>query len=187
MSFKLSDGYENHPSSWQSANTCTDISVGTTIDEHWLDFTGPLYLKVEESSEPATSKAYVCIFICEDTRAVYLELWTLRRQKIFCRPFVIWLIDVGWRKWFIQTTRPDFIKQKRCSRRQLKECNWSVKIDPNVVEDKLANQGVSWKFITERASHRGSHWESLLTTKRATQEGVGKSFSQLHRNGDCPD
>ena len=25
-----------------------------------------------------------------------------------------------------------------------------MKIDPNVVEDKLANQGVSWKFITER-------------------------------------
>ena len=28
-----------------------------------------------------------------------------------------------------------------------------MRIDPNVVDDKMANQGVSWKFITERASH----------------------------------
>ena len=34
-----------------------------------------------------------------------------------------------------------------------------MKIDTNVVEDKLANQGVSWKFITERISHRIGHWE----------------------------
>ena len=39
-----------------------------------LDFTGPLYLKVKGSSEPTTSKAYVSIFICEDTRAVHLLL-----------------------------------------------------------------------------------------------------------------
>ena len=36
-----------------------------------------------------------------------------------------------------------------------------MKIYPNVVEDKLANQGVRWKFITERASHRGGHWERV--------------------------
>ena len=32
-----------------------------------------------------------------------------------------------------------------------------MKIDPTVVEDKLANQVVSWKFI----SHRGGHWERV--------------------------
>ena len=31
-----------------------------------MDFTVPPYLKVEGSSEPTTSKAYVCIFTCED-------------------------------------------------------------------------------------------------------------------------
>ena len=47
-----------------------------------------------------------------------------------------------------------------------------MKIDPNVVEDKLANQGVSWKFITERATHRGGHWE----TQRATRKVLRKTF-----------
>ena len=52
-----------------------------------LDFTGPLYLKVEGSSEPATSKAYVCIFICEDTRAVHLELLNTMTTEDFLQAF----------------------------------------------------------------------------------------------------
>jgi len=36
-----------------------------------------------------------------------------------------------------------------------------MKIDPTIVEDKLTNQGVSWKVTTERASHRGGHWERV--------------------------
>ena len=36
-----------------------------------------------------------------------------------------------------------------------------MKIDPTVIEDKLANQGVSWKFISERASHCGGRWEGV--------------------------
>ena len=36
-----------------------------------LDFMGPLYLKVEGTQ---TNKAYVCIFVWEDRRAVHLEL-----------------------------------------------------------------------------------------------------------------
>ena len=36
-----------------------------------------------------------------------------------------------------------------------------AKIDPSVVEDKLADQGVNWKFITGRASHRRGQWERV--------------------------
>ena len=59
-----------------------------------LDFTGPLYLKVEGSSKLTTSKAYMCIFICEDTRAVHLELLNSMTTEDFCKPFVVWLIDI---------------------------------------------------------------------------------------------
>ena len=48
-----------------------------------LDFTGPLYLKVKESSKLATSKAYLCIFICKDTRTVHLELLNSMTTKDF--------------------------------------------------------------------------------------------------------
>jgi len=42
-----------------------------------------------------------------------------------------------------------------------------MKIDPNSVEDKLANQGVHLKFITERASQRGGHWERVCDNSKS--------------------
>ena len=50
------------------------VQIAPQFTNIGLDFTGPLYLKVKEGSKTSTSKAYVCIFICEDSRAVHLEL-----------------------------------------------------------------------------------------------------------------
>ena len=50
------------------------VQMGPPFTNNGLDFTGPLYLKVKGSSKLTTSKAYVCIFSREDTRAVHLEL-----------------------------------------------------------------------------------------------------------------
>ena len=52
-----------------------------------LDFTGPLSLKVKGSSKLTTSKASLCIFICEDTRAVHLELLNSTKTKDFLQAF----------------------------------------------------------------------------------------------------
>ena len=52
-----------------------------------------------------------------------------------------------------------------------------TKIDENVVEEKLASQGVSWKFITERASHRGGHWERVCRQlKEPLRKVLGRAF-----------
>ena len=50
------------------------VQIAPPFTNIGLEFTGPLYLKVKEGSKTSTSKAYVCIFICEDSRAVHLEL-----------------------------------------------------------------------------------------------------------------
>ena len=51
------------------------VQVAPPFTNVGLDFMGPLYLKIKEKEKTGqTSKAYVCIFICEDTRAVHLEL-----------------------------------------------------------------------------------------------------------------
>ena len=54
-----------------------------------------------------------------------------------------------------------------------------MKIDPTVVEDKLANQSVSWKFITERASQvtgRESAEKSKEPLKEPLRKVLGKAF-----------
>ena len=52
-----------------------------------------------------------------------------------------------------------------------------AKIDPSVVEDKLADQGVKWKFITEKASHRGGQWERVCRQlKEPLRKVLGRAF-----------
>ena len=102
--------------------------------------------------------------------------WSVWRQKIFCRPFIVWLIDMGWWKWFIQTTRPHFIKAAKVPKASTQRMRL-MKIDPTVIEDKLANQGVSWKFISERASHCGGRWEGVCQQlKELLRKVLGKAF-----------
>ena len=52
-----------------------------------LDFMGPLHLRVEGKPKSITTKAYVCIFICEDTRAVHLELLNSMTTEDFLQAF----------------------------------------------------------------------------------------------------
>ncbi|XP_028408802.1 uncharacterized protein LOC114531378 [Dendronephthya gigantea] len=112
-----------------------------------LDFMGPLYLKVKDKEKPSqTHKAYVCIFVCEDTRAVHLELTNNMTTEEFLQAF---------------------------RRMKIKLSGF----DPKGAQDRLANEGVVWKFITERASHRGGHWERVCRQiKEPLRKVLRKSF-----------
>ena len=141
-----------------------------------LDFTGPLYLKVEGSSEPTTSKAYVCIFICEDTRAVHLELLNTMTTEDFLQAFRRMANWRGMARVIHSDNQTTFHKAAKVFKASTQRMQL-MKIDPNVVEDKLANQGVRWKFITERASHRGGHWERVCwQLKEPLRKMLGKAF-----------
>jgi len=128
----------------------------------------------------------VCIFICEDTRAVHLDLLNSFTTEDFLQAFrrmVMVMARVIHSE--NQTTFHKAAKVFKASTQRMQ----LMKIDPNVVEDKLANQ-VQYKLEIYHGKSQSS-WrslgESLPTTQKATQEDVGKSFPQLHRNDDCPD
>ena len=72
-----------------SASSTKDerVQIAPPFTNIGLDFTGPLYLKVKEGSKTSTSKAYVCIFICEDSRAVHLELLNSITTEDFLQAF----------------------------------------------------------------------------------------------------
>ena len=51
------------------------------------------------------------------------------------------------------------------------------KIDAQKVETDLANRGITWKFITERSSHRGGWWERICRSlKEPLRKILGKAF-----------
>ena len=49
------------------------VQIAPPFTNTGLAFTGLLYLKVK-GSKTSTPNAYMCIFICEDSRADHLEL-----------------------------------------------------------------------------------------------------------------
>ena len=118
----------------------------------------------------------MCIFICEDTDAVHLELLNSMMTDDFLQAFRRMANRRGMAKVIHSDNQTTFHKAAtvfKASTQRIK----LTKIDPNVVEEKLASQGVSWKFITERASHRGGHWERVCRQlKEPLRKVLGKAF-----------
>jgi len=128
---------------------------------------------VKGSSEPSTSKAYVCIFICEDTRAVHLELLNSMTTEDFLLAFRRMVNTRGMARVIHSDNQTTFHKAAKVFKASTQRMQL-MKIDPNV---ELANQGVSWKFVTERASHRGGHWERVCRQlKEPLRKVLGKAF-----------
>ncbi|XP_028415022.1 uncharacterized protein LOC114538101 [Dendronephthya gigantea] len=127
-----------------------------------LDFMGPLYLKhkLQAKGKRETTKAYVCIFACEDSRAVHFELTNNMTTEEFLQAFRRMANRRGMPCTIRSDNQTTFHKAARvfsASKQKLK----LMQIDPKVVQDRLENNGVVWKFIIERASHRGRHWERV--------------------------
>ena len=149
------------------------VQIAPPFTNIGLDFTGPLYLKVKGT---ITSKAYVCIFICEDTRAVHLELLNSMTTEDFLQAFRRMANRRGMAKVIHSDNQTTFHKAAKVFKASTQRIKLT-KIDPNVVEEKLASQGVSWKFITERASHRGGHWERVCRQlKEPLRKVLGRAF-----------
>ncbi|RUA04970.1 MAG: hypothetical protein DSY43_05555 [Gammaproteobacteria bacterium] len=139
-----------------------------------LDFTGPLYLKVK--GEPTLAKAYICIFVCEDTRAVHLELTNNMTTEEFLQAYRRMVSRRGVPRVIRSDNQTTFHKAARVfkiSKQKSKLAN----INPKEVESRLANDHVTWKFITERASHRGGHWERVCRQiKEPLRRVLGKAL-----------
>ena len=72
-----------------------------------------------------------------------------------------------------QTTFHKAAKVFKASTQRMRLMN----IDPTVFEDKLANQGVSWKFRTDRASLCGGYWERVCRQlKEPLRKVLEKAF-----------
>jgi len=106
-----------------------------------LDFTGPLYLKVKESSKVSTSMAYVCIFICKDTRAVHLELLT---TEDFLWGFRHMANRRGMAKVIHSDNQTTFHKAAKVFKASTQRMRL-MKIDPTVVENHDPSLISHWK------------------------------------------
>lgn len=140
------------------------LSISYPFYNVGVDFAGPILIREKKYRNTKMVKSYLCMFVCLTTHAVHIELATDLTKNCFInllkrfisrrgKPSVIWSDNA---KNFVSSA-----SHLRCLYQSLyKESN------QNETTNFLANQGISWKFITPRAPHEGGMWESAIKSAK---------------------
>ena len=134
-----------------------------------LDFAGPL--NVKESSkraEQSSEKSYIALFTCASTRAMHLELLKNLSTESFLQAFRRFSSRRGLPKMLLS----DNAKTFKSASKELSRIKRSSE-----VQQHLANKGVTWRFITEKAPWHGGFWERLIkSVKRCLKKSIGRAM-----------
>ena len=140
-----------------------------------VDFAGPIYTKDTIVTDKGENKAYVCLFTCASTRAVHLEL----TRKLSTEAFLLAFQRFTSRRGLPVTLIFDNARNFKNAANQVATINRS-----SDVHSYLANQGMTWSFIVEKAPWWGGFWERMVrTVKRALRKTIGRNsltFEQLN-------
>jgi len=143
------------------------VTKSTPFSNTGLDYLGPLYVK----HSTGTKKVWVCLFTCLVTRAIHLELI----QDMSAEQFLL-----GLRRFIARRGTPTNILSDNASQFKLSSDTlsqiWGEVIDSDEVTSYVANSGIKWKFIVERAPWMGGAYERLVgLVKRNLRKSVGKT------------
>ena len=131
--------------------------------------------KKNSSYVNATEKVYVCLFTCAATRAVHLELVDACSAEQFLKAFR----RFASRRGLPRVVMSDNAKNFKSCRNEIEKIRRSPKVKAH-----LANHGVSWNFIGEKAHWWGGFWERLIRlTKDCLKRSIGKAlltFDEMH-------
>ena len=119
-----------------------------------IDYAGPLYVR---NANKEVAKVYVCLFTCTTIRAVHLELVEDQTASAFLRAFKRFASRRGIPECIIS----DNAKTFKAGSQDLQALKTQV-IETAESQRFLANHGIKWKFITERAPWWGGFYERLI-------------------------
>ncbi|XP_074608745.1 uncharacterized protein LOC141863176 [Acropora palmata] len=126
-----------------------------------IDFAGPLY------TSDNGSKIYICLFTCASTRVVHLQLVDSLSVTAFLQAF---------RRFAARSSLParlisDNAKTFKSAAKEVKSIGRSTE-----VQRFLANKGIVWDFIVEKAPVHGGFWERMIqSTKRCLRKSLGRT------------
>ena len=131
-----------------------------------VDFAGPLYIRPDDGKNE-NDKCYVCLFTCASTRAVHLEL----TRSLTVDAFLLAFRRFTSRRGLPATLVSDNAKTFKGSSKEVQKIARS-----NEVMRYLANNGVTWKFIVEKAPWWGGFWERMVqSVKRCLKKCIGRT------------
>ncbi|XP_044171536.1 uncharacterized protein LOC122955864 [Acropora millepora] len=138
-------------------------------------FAGPRYT-AEKGANEEDSKTYVCLFICALTRAVHLEL----TKRLSAEASMLAFRRFTSRRGLPVTLLSDNARTFKSASKDIVMISRAKE-----VTHYIPNNGVTWKFIVERAASWGGFWERLIqTVKRTLKKMTGRSslsFEELNR------
>ena len=136
------------------------VTPGPIFDKVGVDYAGPIYIKYGFTRKPTVVKAYICVFVSLNVKAVHLELVSDLTTEAFVaclrrfisrrgKPSVIWS-DHGTN--FVGGDRElkkifEFLDEQKINKR---------------VSEFCSSQKINWSFIPERAPHFGGLWEAAV-------------------------
>ena len=127
-----------------------------------MDFAGPLYVKVNESSEH--NKVWICLYTCCVTRAVHLELLP---AQTFLRAFKRFTARRGIPLKMISDNGKTFIAAAQAIDSMLTSTD---------VQQYFAGLKVKWVFTLEKAPWWGGFYERMIQSmKRCLKKTIGKA------------
>ena len=138
-----------------------------------VDFAGPLFVKphtgssgTENQGKQELEKMYICLFTCEVTRAVHLELV----RDMTAHTFILALKRFFARRGISSIIYSDNAQTFHYTEKYLK----SIQTDPTV-NDWLANNRVEWRFSPDLSPWWGGFWERMVrSVKDLLRKSIGK-------------
>jgi hypothetical protein len=154
-----------------------------------VDFFGPFHVSLgprTRGRRSALHKRYGCIFTCLRIRAVHIEMVTDLSSDSFLEAVTRFVARRGAPFEFFSDNGTNFKGASADVIDALKSWNQSE------VQDRLANQRISWHFNTPTASHQGGVWErvirsirrildSLISNSRLTDETLCTLFCEVEK------
>lgn len=124
-----------------------------------VDYAGPFWVKSSTTArKPFITKAYVCLFVCMQTRAIHLELVS----DLTTDAFLAALRRFTSRRGYPKTIRSDNATNFVGAKTELHEL-WVLfrnQCATGKITSYCTDKGIEWSFIPPRSPHFGGIWEA---------------------------
>ena len=132
------------------------VTVAPAFADVGIDFTGVLHIKEGEKIR----KGYICVFTCAHSRMVHFELSLSLTTEEFLQALRRFLNRRGWCRSIESDNQTSFQKANKLLQTTFEKKLWK-NFDREQIEKFAAENGIKWRFITERSPFRGAYWERI--------------------------
>ncbi|XP_039438590.1 uncharacterized protein LOC120419818 [Culex pipiens pallens] len=148
-----------------------------------VDYAGPFWIKTSSATrKPQITKAYVCLFVCLQTRAIHLELVSDLTTDAFLASLRRFASRRGCPKTMHSDNGTNFVGAKT----ELHEL-WQMfqnECATKKITSYCVEKGIEWSFIPPRSPHFGGIWEAgVKQVKHHLKRIVGErklSYEELY-------